>query len=114
MGRADGASKPSSSETPVSRLPTLVSDAVKMALIGLAYYVIARLSLRLALIEENVTPLWPPTGIALGLRVHRRSSRTHGETGTDVIPKDPDATRRRYEPPGSIARPRSETRSPGP
>jgi PAS domain S-box-containing protein len=62
---ADGASKPTSSEAPVSRLPRLLSDAVKMALIGLAYYVIARLSLRLALIEENVTPLWPPTGIAL-------------------------------------------------
>jgi integral membrane sensor domain MASE1 len=36
-----------------------------MLLLGLAYYVAARLSLRIALIEENVTPLWPPTGIAL-------------------------------------------------
>jgi PAS domain S-box-containing protein len=36
-----------------------------MLLLGLAYYVAGRLSLRIALIEENVTPLWPPTGIAL-------------------------------------------------
>lgn len=36
-----------------------------MVLLGLAYYVTARLSLRIALVEENVTPLWPPTGIAL-------------------------------------------------
>jgi PAS domain S-box-containing protein len=42
----------------VWRLATLV-------LVAVAYYVAARLSLRLALIEKNVTPLWPPTGIAL-------------------------------------------------
>ena len=34
-------------------------------LIGAAYYVTAQLSLELALVEENVTPLWPPTGIAV-------------------------------------------------
>jgi PAS domain S-box-containing protein len=33
--------------------------------VGGAYYVTAVLSLRLALVEENVTPVWPPTGIAL-------------------------------------------------
>jgi PAS domain S-box-containing protein len=33
--------------------------------VGVAYYVAATLSLRLALVEENVTPVWPPTGIAL-------------------------------------------------
>jgi len=31
----------------------------------LAYYVAAKLGLRLALVGENVTPIWPPTGIAL-------------------------------------------------
>ena len=36
-----------------------------MALVGIAYYVAARLSLHLAVIQKNVTPLWPPTGIAL-------------------------------------------------
>jgi anti-anti-sigma factor len=34
-------------------------------LLGLAYYLTARLSLRLALVNEVVTPIWPPTGIAL-------------------------------------------------
>jgi serine phosphatase RsbU (regulator of sigma subunit)/integral membrane sensor domain MASE1/anti-sigma regulatory factor (Ser/Thr protein kinase) len=34
-------------------------------LVGLAYYLAARLSLRLALVEENITPLWPPSGIAV-------------------------------------------------
>jgi PAS domain S-box-containing protein len=33
--------------------------------VGAAYYVAARLSLELSLIHENVTPLWPPTGIAV-------------------------------------------------
>jgi PAS domain S-box-containing protein len=39
--------------------------ALEIVLVGLAYYVAARLSLQLSLVEENVTPLWPPTGIAL-------------------------------------------------
>jgi PAS domain S-box-containing protein len=43
-------------------LPYLVLQAL---LVGAAYYLAARLSLRMALIEENVTPLWPPTGIAV-------------------------------------------------
>lgn len=34
-------------------------------LLGLAYYLSARLSLQLALVNEVVTPIWPPTGIAL-------------------------------------------------
>jgi PAS domain S-box-containing protein len=33
--------------------------------LGLAYYLAAQLSLHLALVGENITPLWPPTGIAL-------------------------------------------------
>ena len=32
---------------------------------GDAYYLVAQLSLRLALVGENITPLWPPTGLAL-------------------------------------------------
>jgi integral membrane sensor domain MASE1/anti-sigma regulatory factor (Ser/Thr protein kinase) len=36
-----------------------------VVLVGTAYYVSARLGLRLALIQMNVTPLWPPTGIAV-------------------------------------------------
>jgi PAS domain S-box-containing protein len=41
------------------------SDLLKTLLLGIAYYVAAQLSLRLALVGENITPLWPPTGIAL-------------------------------------------------
>jgi signal transduction histidine kinase len=36
-----------------------------MLLVAAAYYVAARLGLRLALVKKNVTPLWPPTGIAV-------------------------------------------------
>jgi serine phosphatase RsbU (regulator of sigma subunit)/integral membrane sensor domain MASE1 len=38
---------------------------VALVLVGLAYYVGARLGLTLSLVEKNVTPLWPPTGIAV-------------------------------------------------
>jgi len=44
---------------------TLLRYAGKVVLVGGAYYVAAVLGLRLALIERNVTPLWPPTGIAV-------------------------------------------------
>jgi PAS domain S-box-containing protein len=36
-----------------------------MLLLGAAYWGAAELSLRVALVERNVTPVWPPTGIAL-------------------------------------------------
>ena len=36
-----------------------------MVLVGVAYYLGARLGLSLSLVENNVTPLWPPTGIAV-------------------------------------------------
>jgi PAS domain S-box-containing protein len=41
------------------------SDLLRSVGLGVAYYLAARLSLRLALVGENITPLWPPTGIAL-------------------------------------------------
>ena len=41
------------------------SDLIRSIALGVAYYVAAQLSLRLALVGENITPLWPPTGIAL-------------------------------------------------
>jgi integral membrane sensor domain MASE1/anti-sigma regulatory factor (Ser/Thr protein kinase) len=47
---------------PDAALPRLVAA---MAAVGLAYYLGARLGLLLSLVEHNVTPLWPPTGIAL-------------------------------------------------
>src|SRR6266480_729927 len=40
-------------------------DLVKIAVLILAYYGTAILSLRLALVRGQVTPIWPPTGIAL-------------------------------------------------
>lgn len=38
---------------------------VALALTAAAYYLAARLGLRLDLVAHQVTPLWPPTGIAL-------------------------------------------------
>jgi PAS domain S-box-containing protein len=40
-------------------------DVLRVVGIGIAYYVTAQLSLRLSVVEENITPLWPPTGIAV-------------------------------------------------
>ena len=45
--------------------PGVLRDVLTMAGAGVAYYLAARLSLHIALIQKNVTPLWPPTGIAL-------------------------------------------------
>jgi len=36
-----------------------------LVVVGVAYYLGARLGLNLSLVEQNVTPLWPPTGIAV-------------------------------------------------
>jgi integral membrane sensor domain MASE1/anti-sigma regulatory factor (Ser/Thr protein kinase) len=44
--------------------PDLRSDLIRSIALGVAYYFAARLSLELALVGENITPLWPPTGIA--------------------------------------------------
>jgi signal transduction histidine kinase len=37
----------------------------ELALVALAYWLAARLSLNLALVNGQVTPIWPPTGIAV-------------------------------------------------
>lgn len=42
-----------------------LQHAAKLLVVAAAYYVAARLSLSLALVGEQVTPVWPPTGIAL-------------------------------------------------
>ena len=39
--------------------------ALRLAAVAIAYWVAARLSLELALVRGQVTPIWPPTGIAL-------------------------------------------------
>src|SRR5215471_642499 len=38
---------------------------LELAVVGLTYWAAARLSLHLALVRGQVTPIWPPTGIAL-------------------------------------------------
>src|ERR1700686_4134830 len=40
-------------------------EFVRLALVALAYWVAGRFSLDLALVHGQVTPIWPPTGIAL-------------------------------------------------
>jgi integral membrane sensor domain MASE1 len=46
---------------------------LEAALVGALYYIVARLSLHAALVGTSVTPVWPPTGIALvGLLVFGR------------------------------------------
>ena len=40
-------------------------DVLEAALLGLSYWLAAVLSLHLALVRGQVTPIWPPTGIAL-------------------------------------------------
>ena len=66
----------------VGRSPPTWLAAIKYAsaLVGVAaaYYVLAKLGLRLASINPSASPIWPPTGIALaavllgGYRIGRR------------------------------------------
>lgn len=49
----------------VRGLPGPARRLLGLGLIALAYWVAARLSLELALVHGQVTPIWPPTGIAL-------------------------------------------------
>src|SRR5215217_1806708 len=41
------------------------SYAAGVLLVAVAYYTAAKLGLRLALVGRNITPFWPPTGIAV-------------------------------------------------
>src|SRR2546421_4120796 len=43
----------------------LAGEGLRLAVVAVAYFVSARLSLELALVHGQVTPVWPPTGIAL-------------------------------------------------
>jgi integral membrane sensor domain MASE1 len=44
---------------------------VQIVIVAVVYYIVAKVGLRLAVIREQVTPLWPPTGIALACLVLR-------------------------------------------
>ena len=58
--------RPATAETrPASTSSEALRWALRILLVAAAYYVAARLGLRLALVKKNVTPLWPPTGIAV-------------------------------------------------
>lgn len=46
-------------------IPPLAREFLRLAMVALAYWIAARLSLSLALVHGQVTPIWPPTGIAL-------------------------------------------------
>ncbi len=45
--------------------PGVARPLVEFVAVAVVYYLAARVSLRIALVGENITPLWPPTGIAL-------------------------------------------------
>jgi integral membrane sensor domain MASE1 len=44
---------------------------VQIVIVAVVYYLVAKVGLRLAVVREQVTPLWPPTGIALACLVLR-------------------------------------------
>ena len=48
-----------------TRQRLLIATLWQLALIAVSYWIAARLSLNLALVNGQVTPIWPPTGIAL-------------------------------------------------
>ncbi len=49
----------------VTRSPSALRRVGLLLLVGIAYYLGARAGLSLALVADVVTPLWPPTGIAV-------------------------------------------------
>ena len=54
-----------SGDAPPRLQPHLVNHVGALVLVGAAYFLGAKLGLSLSLVEHNVTPLWPPTGIAV-------------------------------------------------
>src|SRR2546428_13026259 len=43
----------------------LARDLLRLAIVAVVYWLAARLSLSLAVVHGQVTPVWPPSGIAL-------------------------------------------------
>ena len=56
---------PATRHTPSLVPRTPAATALALVLVALAYYASARLGLSLSLVDANVTPLWPPTGVAV-------------------------------------------------
>ena len=63
----------SSEPAPVLQLDRAGRVAALVA-VAVAYYLGARFGLSLSLVKENVTPLWPPTGIAVAASSSSRGS----------------------------------------
>ncbi|MFF3328632.1 MASE1 domain-containing protein [Streptomyces sp. NPDC002888] len=47
------------------RLPPYVTEGLRMAAVAVAYYATAKIGLQQQLVRGQVTPFWPPTGIAV-------------------------------------------------
>ena len=60
-----GEREPAGWHTPSLVPRTATARAIALVLVALTYYASARLGLGLSLVEVNVTPLWPPTGVAV-------------------------------------------------
>ncbi len=56
---------PPSSDPSAPTRPAPAAYLRLLVLVAVAYYLGARLGLNLSLVDRNVTPLWPPTGIAV-------------------------------------------------
>jgi len=59
------ATEPLDAPAPDETVISLVRRIVRLAAIAVAYYLGARLGLSLSLVGNDVTPLWPPTGVAV-------------------------------------------------
>ena len=43
-----------------------------LLLTAIAYWIVAKLSLKLAFLQDNSSPVWPPSGLAIGLTLVMR------------------------------------------
>jgi serine phosphatase RsbU (regulator of sigma subunit)/integral membrane sensor domain MASE1/anti-sigma regulatory factor (Ser/Thr protein kinase) len=50
---------------PIEHRRGAARPVIEFVVLGVLYYLAARISLRIALVGDSITPLWPPTGIAL-------------------------------------------------
>ncbi len=60
-----GRTQTTSGDALLHRPAHFLGPVASLVLVGIAYYLGARLGLNLSLVAHNVTPLWPPTGIAV-------------------------------------------------
>ncbi len=60
-----GRTQTTSGDALLHRPTHFLGPVASLVLVGIAYYLGARLGLSLSLVAHNVTPLWPPTGIAV-------------------------------------------------